>query len=342
MSTPDLPWLASIGRQTLAIEPTPLQRMERLSAEIGGPEIWIKRDDCTGLATGGNKTRKLEYLLADALTRGADTIITYGAVQSNHARQTAAACAQLGLNCHLLLSRRVNWPHPSYLNQGNVLLDRLFGAQLHVCDLDQVDGTRDALLEQLKQEGRSAYEIPAGGSNPIGALGYVRCMAELARQADALGVQLGQIVHASASAGTQSGLVFGANALGLETHIMGVNVFHPSPETLRNRVQHIIRGLCERHPQAGVNAEVPIDINHAYLGEAYGIPSAEGLAAIHLAARMEGILLDPVYSGKAFAALIDQVNLGNFNEHSAIVFIHTGGHASLGAYADAFADPEPA
>ena len=182
-------WLATVPRIELGHGPTPLEPMPRLSRELGGPMIWLKRDDCTGLATGGNKTRKLEYLMADALEQGADCIVTYGAVQSNHARQTAAACAKLGLPCHLLLSQRVDWPHESYQIQGNVLLDQLLGATVHTSSLEDAATARKELLEKLRGEGRRVYEIPAGGSSAVGALGYTRCLQELMIQCAEQGVK---------------------------------------------------------------------------------------------------------------------------------------------------------
>lgn len=332
----NLNWLDTVPRMDLGHSPTPLEPLRRLSRELGGPTIWLKRDDCTGLATGGNKTRKLEYLMADALEHRADCIVTYGALQSNHARQTAAACAKLGLPCHLLLNQRIDWPYESYQVQGNVLLDRLLGATLHTSSLEDAATVRKHLLEKLRGEGRQVYEIPAGGSSAIGALGYTRCLQELMTQCADQGVRCNLIVHASASAGTQTGLVFGQSALGLDSTILGINVFHPDPQTLKDRVAHLANKMAERWPQAELRQPFDVQVNHAYFGEGYGQPSEACIGAINMAARLEGILFDPVYSGKALAALIDQINLGNCNHLDDVILIHTGGGASLGAYVDAF------
>ncbi len=329
-------WLATVPRIELGHGPTPLEPMPRLSRELGGPMIWLKRDDCTGLATGGNKTRKLEYLMADALEQGADCIVTYGAVQSNHARQTAAACAKLGLPCHLLLSQRVDWPHESYQIQGNVLLDQLLGATVHTSSLEDAATARKELLEKLRGEGRRVYEIPAGGSSAVGALGYTRCLQELMIQCAEQGVKGDLILHASASAGTQTGLVFGKSVLDLSSKILGINVFHPDPQTLKDRVAHLATKMAESWPQAELKQPFDVQVNHAYFGEAYGKPTTACVRAINMAAQLEGVLVDPVYSGKALAALIDQINLGNLNHLDDVILIHTGGGASLGAYIDAF------
>tara|TARA_B100000900_G_scaffold405886_1_gene416102 strand:- start:318 stop:1331 length:1014 start_codon:yes stop_codon:yes gene_type:complete len=325
----DPDWLAALPKTPLGHWPTALEHLPRLSAELGGPKIWIKRDDCSGLATGGNKTRKLEYLIADAQSHGADTIVSYGAVQSNHARQTAAACAKIGIDCHLLLSRRVDRRDQNYLNNGNMLFNRLLNAHIHTFDLDDFDEGRKNLLQGLQQQEKTVYEIPAGGSNAIGALGYSRCISELVWQAPFTPTQ---IVHASASAGTQAGLVFGNAAQGSNIDILGINVFHPDPDTLKQRINSILTSMQQRFGVVQSVANLPIHINHAYFGGAYGQPTQSGLAAIEMFASLEGILLDPVYSGKAAAGLIDQITLGNFDEHEHIVFIHTGGAASLSAY----------
>ncbi len=322
-------WLAAQPLVPLGHWPTPLEPLTRLSAELGGPKIWVKRDDCSGLATGGNKTRKLEYLIADAQQHGADTIVSYGAVQSNHARQTAAACAKLGMECHLLLSRRVDRSDQNYLHNGNMLFNHLLNAQIHTFELDDFEEGRLHILSTLEQQGKKVYQIPAGGSNAIGALGYSRCISELMWQAPFTPTQ---IVHASASAGTQAGLVFGNAAQDYGVDILGINVFHPDPDTLKQRITGLLRSMQDRFDVVQSIENLPIHINHAYFGGAYGQPTQAGLDAIKMFAALEGILLDPVYSGKAAAGLIDQITLGNFDNHEHVVFIHTGGAASLSAY----------
>lgn len=326
-------WLAALPTVPLGHWPTPLEPLPRLTAELGGPQIWIKRDDCSGLATGGNKTRKLEYLFADAQQHGADTIVSYGAVQSNHARQTAAACAKLGIECHLLLSRRVDRSDQNYMRNGNMLFNHLLNAHIHTFELDDFEEGRLNILNTLEQQGKTVYQIPAGGSNAIGALGYSRCINELMWQAPFTPTQ---IVHASASAGTQAGLVFGNAAQDYGVDILGVNVFHPDPDTLRQRTAGLLRSMQDRFSAVQSVEKLPIHINHAYFGDAYGQPTRASLDAIKMFASLEGILLDPVYSSKAAAGLIDQVALGNFDRHEHVVFIHTGGAAALSAYDSAW------
>lgn len=326
-------WLAALPTVPLGHWPTPLEPLPRLTAELGGPQIWIKRDDCSGLATGGNKTRKLEYLFADAQQHGADTIVSYGAVQSNHARQTAAACAKLGIECHLLLSRRVDRSDHNYMRNGNMLFNHLLNAHIHTFELDDFEEGRLNILNTLEQQGKTVYQIPAGGSNAIGALGYSRCINELMWQAPFTPTQ---IVHASASAGTQAGLVFGNAAQDYGVDILGINVFHPDPDTLRQRITGLLRSMQDRFSAVQPVEKLPIHINHAYFGDAYGQPTRASLDAIKMFASLEGILLDPVYSSKAAAGLIDQVALGNFDRHEHVVFIHTGGAAALSAYDSAW------
>ena len=326
-------WLAALPTVPLGHWPTPLEPLPRLTAELGGPQIWIKRDDCSGLATGGNKTRKLEYLFADAQQHGADTIVSYGAVQSNHARQTAAACAKLGIECHLLLSRRVDRSDHNYMRNGNMLFNHLLNAHIHTFELDDFEEGRLNILNTLEQQGKTVYQIPAGGSNAIGALGYSRCINELMWQAPFTPTQ---IVHASASAGTQAGLVFGKAAQDYGVDILGINVFHPDPDTLRQRTAGLLRSMQDRFSAVQSVEKLPIHINHAYFGDAYGQPTRASLDAIKMFASLEGILLDPVYSSKAAAGLIDQVALGNFDRHEHVVFIHTGGAAALSAYDSAW------
>ena len=326
-------WLAALPTVPLGHWPTPLEPLPRLTAELGGPQIWVKRDDCSGLATGGNKTRKLEYLIAEAQQHGADTIVSYGAVQSNHARQTAAACAKLGIDCHLLLSRRVKRSDQNYTRNGNMLFNHLLNAHIHTFELDDFEEGRLNILNTLEQQGKTVYQIPAGGSNAIGALGYSRCINELMWQAPFTPTQ---IVHASASAGTQAGLVFGNAAQDYGVDILGINVFHPDPDTLRLRIASLLRSMQDRFSAVQSVEKLPIHINHAYFGGTYGQPTRAGLDAIKMFASLEGILLDPVYSGKAAAGLIDQIALGNFDNHEHVVFIHTGGAASLSAYDSAW------
>lgn len=325
-------YLRDLPRFPLAALPTPLQLLENLSRELNGPRLWVKRDDLTGLGTGGNKTRKLEFLLGDALAKGAKRVVTFGAVQSNHARQTAAACALAGLTCELLLTRQVDYSDPRYEVGGNVFLDRLFGANVRFFDAADSDGLKNAVNE-LKEDEHS-YLIPAGGSNDLGALGYVRAGVELANQCSQTGFQLSHVIHASSSAGTQAGLVAAFADRELDVDVLGVNVYHDDPNTLKERVDDLARAVLQR---MGSQAEpADIHVNHAYIGPGYALPDEATTSAIRMAAELEGLVFDPAYSGKALTALIDQVNLGNFDEKDNVVLLHTGGVQSINVYEGAF------
>ncbi len=333
--------IADFPRERLAHLPTPLEPLRALSNHLGGPQIYVKRDDCTGLATGGNKTRKLEFLVADALRQGADTLITAGAVQSNHARQTAAAAARFGLRCELVLARSVPWRDPGYETLGNVLYDRLLGARLHFVagDVDRAEAMR-RLAERLRDSGARPYVIPVGGSCPLGALGYVECAAELLAQTDAQGLSPDALVLASGSGGTQAGLVVGCQARGAAFPVIGVCDETPW-EAVAGAVRPIADGVADL---LGAVADIDwgrVEFLDSYAGPAYGVPTAETVAAISLVARLEGLLLDPVYSGKAMAGLIGLVRQGRFREGQTVLFLHTGGSAALDAYPSAFVNLEP-
>jgi len=341
-------WLEAIPRVRLGFLPTPLVPLDRLSEQLGGPRIWLKRDDCTGLATGGNKTRKLEYLLAEALHAGAGAVLTFGAVQSNHARQTAAACAAVGLPCHLVLTRRVRWAHPGYESSGNVLLDQLCGAHVHVVQPAHAQARAREILDDCRARGLSPYVIPTGGSNPTGALGYVRCAMELVVQARELGFALTDVMHASSSAGTQAGLLAGfAGLLAQDAErprVHGINVYEREPQRLADAVLAMARAVLDErlHPgavpaDAASIAPADVRLDSRHLGEDYGIPTPATLEAIRLAASIEGVLLDPVYSGKGFAGLLHRIRSGEFKDRNDVVFIHTGGTAVLPVYEGAFA-----
>ncbi|WP_322012679.1 D-cysteine desulfhydrase family protein [Paraburkholderia sp. J12] len=311
---------------------TPLQHLPRLSAHLGGPAIFIKRDDMTGLAGGGNKARKLEYLAADALAKGADTLIGLGATQSNHARQTAAAAARLGLHCVLLLERRLEGQPEEYYRAGNALLNRVLGATL----CDELPAGADIaravtqLQEKLVKQGRKPYVVPGGGSNALGAMGYARCIEELQSQARDLGIGIDAIVHAGSSGGTQAGLVAGLGAhrgtlvrsysVRLEAALQ-INIVRKIAEETAEMLSGSAENFC------------PIDVDDSQIGPGYGIPTVEALDAIRLLGRLEGILLDPVYTGKAMAGLISDINTARFSSGQNIVFLHTGGATALSAYA---------
>ena len=332
--------LSQFPRVTLGHLPTPLERMERLRAALGYecPALLVKRDDCTGLATGGNKTRKLEFLMGEALAQNAGAVVTFGAVQSNHARQTAAAAAKLGLPCDLILIDMVGRAGKAYRHSGNVLLDRLLGARVHVVAEDEAGATLQEVTVAHARAGRKTYVVPIGGSNAVGALGYVAAFAEFEAQTRALGIEADAIVHGSSSGGTQAGLIAGA-ALGRSaTKIMGVNVYKKSGGDIAAGAHAL---ALETMTLLGGELDAVSERVHVidgYQGEGYGIPSEGMREAVELAARTEGLLLDPVYSGKAMAALIGHVRRGKFARDHTVVFWHTGGAAALSAYGDVWRD----
>lgn len=333
--------LARFPRVRLAHLPTPLEPLERLSAALGGPEIWIKRDDCTGLSTGGNKTRKLEFLMAEARDSGADIVLTQGATQSNHARQTAAFAARLGMDCHVLLEDRTGSKDPAYNGNGNVFLDLLHGAtaEKRPGGLD-MNAELARLAERMRAEGRRPYVIPGGGSNPLGALGYVDAAQELMAQADAMDLRIDHIVHATGSAGTQAGLIVGLKGVHARVPLLGIGVRAPKPVQEGN----VYKLACATADLLGVPGLVaPEDVvaNTDYVGGGYGIPTEGMIEAVAMFARLEAILLDPVYSGKGAAGLIDLCRKGFFRKGERVVFLHTGGAVGLFAYTDAFRFGQP-
>ncbi|MCW2308484.1 D-cysteate sulfo-lyase [Rhodobium gokarnense] len=327
---------ARFPRLHLAHLPTPLEPMPRLTEALGGPQIWIKRDDCTGLSTGGNKTRKLEFLMAEALQQGADTVITQGATQSNHVRQTAAFSAKLGLDCYALLEDRTGSKDPDYRENGNVLLDNLHNATLeHVpADSDMV-ALCEETAEKLRSKGKKPYIIPGGGSNTTGALGYANCALELVNQANDRDLEISHILHATGSAGTQAGLITGLKALNANIPLLGIGVRAPKEKQEAN-VFALAEATAERLGCAGVVKRDDVVANSDYVGEGYGIPHETTIEAIEMFARYEAILLDPVYSGKGAAGMIDLIRKGAYGKDETIVFLHTGGSAGLFGYRGAF------
>ena len=324
--------LARFPRHHLAHLPTPLERLDRLSEALGGPEIWVKRDDCTGLSTGGNKTRKLEFLMAEAQAEGADMVITQGATQSNHARQTAAFAARLGMACHLLLENRTGSTSPDYTQNGNVLLDHLHGATTETRPGGaDMHAEMEAVAERFKRAGKRVYIIPGGGSNPTGALGYVNCAYELVGQANDRGLVIDHLVTATGSAGTHAGLIVGLKAINAGIPLLGFGVRAPRPKQ-EALVYDLALRTAERLGCPGVVAREDVVADTDYVGEGYGIPREDTLEAIRLFAELEGLLLDPVYSGKGAAGLIDYCRKGRFKPHERVVFLHTGGSAALFGY----------
>ena len=324
--------LARFPRVRLFPSPTPLEKLENFSKALGGPDIWIKRDDCTVVATGGNKVRKLEWLIGEARALGATHIVTQGAVQSNHVRQTAAVARRFGMKCTALLEHRIETNDRDYLNSGNVLLDKLFD-----CAIEYRPGGVDMNAEaekkgeELRATGVNAYVIPGGGSNRVGALGYVSCAQELMQQADEMGLKIDLLVTATGSAGTHAGLVVGLHGVNAQVPVLGIGVRLP-----KDRQEANVHKLAEATAEyLGMTGGIPRDAviaNCDYVGAGYGIPTEGMASAVQMLAREEGILLDPVYSGKAMAGMIDLIRKGEISKDKTVVFLHTGGAVGLFGY----------
>jgi len=323
--------LAALPRRRYSAHPTPIERLDHLSRHLGGPEIWIKRDDLTGLAGGGNKTRKLEFLVADALAQGADTLITVGAVQSNHCRLTLAAAAREGLRCRLVLEQRVPGSYDERAS-GNNFLFHLLGAET----LTVMEGGSDlaaamtAQADALAAVGRKGYIIPGGGSNPLGAMGYVVCAQEILAQSLDMGLAFDEIVVASGSAGTHAGLLAGLTGANAGIPLTGVNVRRPRAEQEAN----VHRLALEAAAFAGLPgpSRESVVARDEWVGPGYSLPTAEMIEAVRLFAQLEGVLLDPVYTGKAAAGLIGLARAGHFPAGARVLFVHTGGAPALYAY----------
>ena len=326
--------IGKMPRTHLASLPTPLEYAPRLTQVLGGPRIWLKRDDLTGLAMGGNKARKLEFIMAQALAEGADVVITGAGKQSNHCRLTAAAARKLGLGCVLLLTGDA----PTGSVSGNLLLDAILGAQIrYVGDVQwwELEPFLEQTCVELTRAGKKPFVIPVGGSTPVGSAGYVNAVAELCGQMFEQGFAADYVVCACGSAGTQAGLVVGANSLSAGFMVLGFSVALSKAEAQRR-----VLALAEQTAElvvadCGVTGD-DAQVSDEYIGEGYGIPSAGGLEAIGLVAQTEGVLLDPVYTGKAMAGLIGTVRAGGFKKTDELVFLHTGGVPALFASADSF------
>jgi D-cysteine desulfhydrase family pyridoxal phosphate-dependent enzyme len=321
-------------RVTLASLPTPLEPLPRLSAFLGGPRILVKRDDQTGLAMGGNKVRKLEYLAGQALALGCDTLVTIGGVQSNHARQTAAAAARLGMACELVLPRIVPRSSEEYEQSGNVLLDRLFGARLRVLPAEQNSSSvLERVAEELRAGGRKPYVIPMGGSTAHGALGYVGALFELLDQIRGGEVRVDAIVVPIGSAGTVAGILAGLAVAEKTIPVVAAAVMGTAQdrEALARELTRQVLGLLGRQVEAACDG---LSLTDRTVGPGYGITTDEVIDAVKRTAGLEGLLLDPVYTGKAMAALFDLVRRGRFNTDDQVVFWHTGGAPALFAYRD--------
>jgi len=325
--------LEKFERIKLGHFPTPIEYLKNISTYLGGPNIFIKRDDCTGLATGGNKTRKLEFLMPDAIKNKAEIVVTIGAVQSNHARQTAAACAYLGLKCLIILEQRLKDPPEAYMNSGNIFLDKLFGADVKICPKNEnILEYSEKIIETIKSKGVKVYFIPGGGSNPIGALGYVECFNEIIKVNNKY--NFSQIVHATGSAGTQAGLLAGKKYFNSNIPIIGICVRYDKV-TQEAKVYDEAKKTCEKL-QCSILEKSEVIAYDEYVGTGYGEPTEGMIEATKLLAQKEAILLDPVYSGKGFAGLIGLIRNKKFTKNDNVLFIHTGGAVSLSAYEWAF------
>ena len=328
--------LARFPRRRYTAGYTPIEELPNFSRALAGPRVFMKRDDLLGLAAGGNKTRKLEFVVADALAQGADTLITCGAIQSNHCRLTLSAAVKEGLKCQLVLEERV----PGTYNPkaaGNNLLYHLMGVE----KITLVPAGSDLMAEmqrvadELAAQGRKPYLIPVGASNEIGALGYVACAQEIMAQLFDLGLKVDRVVCASGSGGTHAGLVTGLEAMNARLPVVGINV-----SRAKEPQEELVHDLAQR-TAAKLGLDQPIPRREVlcfgdYVGEGYSIPTEGMVEAVQMVARSEGILLDPVYTGKAMAGLIDLSRQGFFRKDETVLFLHTGGSPALHAYSQTF------
>ena len=340
MNSRNLPLFEQFSRKKLFDSPTPIQRLNRLERELEAKvRLYVKRDDLMGLGGGGNKLRKLEFLLGDAISQGSDTFITVGGLQSNHARLSAAAAAHIGMKCELVLTQVVPRSDEAYRRNGNVLLDEIFGAKIHL-----LSGTQNALdfatdrARILKTEGRRPYLVGTGGSSPVGCLGYALCAAEIAEQEQEIEGGFTQIVVPNGSSGSQAGLSAGFAAMGMSpARVSSYAVLNSTEETqvTTHNLANATLALLDRTKLIEADS---IDVHGDQLGDGYGIPTSTMLDAVRMMARTEGLLLDPVYSGKAFAGVLAAVRCGAYKSGNAVLFLMTGGLPGLFAYQPAFED----
>ena len=324
--------LESIPRISHCILPTPIIPLERLSESLGKARIFVKRDDLTGIAFGGNKNRKLEFLLADALLKGSDVIITEGAITSNHCLQTVACAARLGLECELVLS-------DSKIDEkmtGNLLLDQILDAKIHLVKTNAERKKKmNKIAEELKANGRQPYVIPTGGSNKIGILGYVLCINEIMKQSTESGITFDYFVHATGSAGTQAGSLIGAKLYYPDLKVIGISVGDKKKEIIAE-VAAIINDFQQEWNLSLAIDKSEIIVLDKYYGKGYGIPTKELIDTLKIVAKLEGIFLDPVYNGKAMIGLIDLIKTEEIPSDSNVLFLHSGGNVAIFNYIDFF------
>ena len=325
--------IENFKRVSLGHFPTPVEHLKSISKHLGGPQIYIKRDDCTGLATGGNKTRKLEYILADALDKKSDLVVTVGAIQSNHARQTAAACAKLGLKCLIILEHRLKKAPEIYETSGNVFLNKVFGAEVVLCPKDQVvEDYAKKIIQERISKGANPYFIPVGGSNHLGELGYIECFRELTK--DQNSESFSHIILATGSGGTHAGLIAGKTIFKSDIEVIGISIKGTKKEQEEKVFQLAINSL--KYVSGPSPSKEDVIIMDDFVGPGYAEPTDGMRKALSLMATKEGILLDPVYSGKAFDGLIGLIKSNFFQPSDKVLFLHTGGSAAIPAFEWAF------
>lgn len=326
--------LSALPRARLGYFPTPLEPLTGVSRVLGGPSLFVKRDDCTGLAFGGSKVRKLEYSLGTAIASGADAVLVSGSIQSNQARLVACAAARLGLRCVALLEERLDDMPASHSRSGNVLLDRLFGADVKIYPKGtDLDAELDRAANRMRDAGRNVFIVRGGAPSPDGVVGYAAGALELLRQAAEQGLRVDGVVMASESAGLQAGFLTGCHALGVHTRVVGVSAGRAAPV-----LEASVHALAVRTGEyLGLDRPLPrqaVEVDDRFVGFGYGRPAASTFEAMRLAARHDGLVLDPVYAGKAFAGLIAAVREHRFRAEDQVVFLHSGGSPLLFAYAE--------
>ncbi|MGW0663030.1 1-aminocyclopropane-1-carboxylate deaminase [Streptodolium elevatio] len=332
--------LDAFPRHPLLFGPSPVHLLDRLSAHLGGARVWAKREDCnSGLAFGGNKTRKLEYLLADALAQGADTLVSIGGIQSNHTRQVAAAAAHAGMKAVLVQESWVDWPDPVNDKVGNILLSRVMGADVRLVQAGFGIGFKESwhqALDDVRAAGGTPYAIPAGASDhPLGGLGFARWAYEVQEQERELGVFFDTVVVCSVTGSTQAGMIAGFAGQDRPRRVLGIDASAKIDET-RTQVAKIARATAELIGLGRDLREDEITVLEGWAGELYGVPVQSTLDAIRLTGSLEGVIIDPVYEGKSMAALIDLVRDGHIPEDSNVLYAHLGGQPAINAYSSLF------
>ncbi|NNE59550.1 MAG: D-cysteine desulfhydrase family protein [Woeseia sp.] len=330
--------LERFPQASLALLPTPIQALRNLGASLRGIDLWMKRDDLSGLEGGGNKTRKLEYLVGDALATGSDMLVTVGAIQSNHTRQTAAAAAKAGLKCALLHCAWTKDAGPHYRDVGNVLLSHIIGADLYFDGTERPiedQGQLEEFTSQLKERGHRPYLIPGGASeHRLGSLGYIRCAAEIAMQAGNDGINFDYLLHCTGSGSTQAGLLAGFAALGIKTRIIGVSDDNET-ETKKARVKRLANDALQELDLAVRVSTKDVEVISSS-SNPYGVPDADVVSGIKLLARKEGLVADPVYEGRAIRGLLNLADAGRFEKNAKVLLMHLGGSPAIHAYAGQF------